>query len=199
MKHVIGQFVEIAVGAEVVVRFNAKRYRGMVADLLDWDSPKKKPTKEKKNERKKKKLAKVSSAYVRMYAYVRYVTWITYVDLYNSSILHSGRLQTAAQSTVDHPYKSMRICTDHFHSHEDSFIRTTTHSHVSDVRVVWLSIFNQYCTYVSLTVYCILSAWLKTCRASVGQVTGETLVRLLENLMELILLYIVEVWGDGNS
>ena len=57
MKHVIGQFVEIAVGAEVVVRFNAKRYRGMVADLLDWDSPKKKPTKEKKNERKKKKSA----------------------------------------------------------------------------------------------------------------------------------------------
>ena len=67
VKHVVGQLAEIAVGAEVVVRFNAKRYRGTVADLLDWDPPKKKkkPTREKENEKKKKKSAKVSAC-VRM-------------------------------------------------------------------------------------------------------------------------------------
>ena len=36
VKYVVGQLVKIAVGTEVVVRFNAKRYRGMVMDLLDW-------------------------------------------------------------------------------------------------------------------------------------------------------------------
>ena len=41
VKHVIGQLTEIAVGAEVVARFNAKRYRGRVANLLDWDPPNK--------------------------------------------------------------------------------------------------------------------------------------------------------------
>ena len=35
VKHVVGQFAEIVVGAEVVMRFNAKHYRSTVADLVD--------------------------------------------------------------------------------------------------------------------------------------------------------------------
>ena len=54
VKHVVGQLADIAVGAEVSVRFNAKRYRGTVTDLLGWEPPKKKskpsqPRKEKEN------------------------------------------------------------------------------------------------------------------------------------------------------
>ena len=68
VKHVVGQLADIAVGAEVSVRFNAKRYRGTVTDLLDWAPPKKKrkpsqSTKEKENEKKKKKSAKVSEVH----------------------------------------------------------------------------------------------------------------------------------------
>ena len=48
-------------GADVVVRFNAKRYHSTVDNLLDWDpTKKKKPTKEKENEKKKKKSLRVS-------------------------------------------------------------------------------------------------------------------------------------------
>ena len=111
MKHIIGQFVEIAVGAEVDVRFNAKRYLAQWPICWTGTLPRRS---QQKNERKKKKSAKVSSAYVRTYAYVQYVTRITYVDLYNSSILHSGCPQTAAQSTADLPYKSTQIHTE-FH------------------------------------------------------------------------------------
>ena len=39
-----------------------------------------------------------------------------------------------------------------------------------------------------------LSAWLKRCRTSVGEVKGETFVRLLEALVESVLLYGAEVW-----
>ena len=67
VKHVTGQLEDIAVGAEVTVRFNAKRYRATVADLLDWVPPtktkpamKQKLRKEKKDKQKKKS-AKVSS------------------------------------------------------------------------------------------------------------------------------------------
>ena len=60
VKHVIGQLKDIAVGAEVTVRFNAKRYCTTVADLLDWVPPmkktkpsmKQKPRKEKKDKQK---------------------------------------------------------------------------------------------------------------------------------------------------
>ena len=44
-----------------------------------------------------------------------------------------------------------------------------------------------------------LSAWLKRCRTSVGEVKGETFVRLLEALVELVLLYGAEVWGGGKQ
>ena len=69
VKHVVGQLAEITVGAEVVVMFNAKRYCGTVADLLDWDPPKKKKQTKEENEKKNKKSAKVS-AYVRMRIFV---------------------------------------------------------------------------------------------------------------------------------
>ena len=73
VKHIIGQLAKIMVGAEVVVRFNAKCYRGNVANLLDWAPPQQKkktskiqkPVKEN-NASRKKKAAKVS-----VYAYLR--------------------------------------------------------------------------------------------------------------------------------
>ena len=40
-----------------------------------------------------------------------------------------------------------------------------------------------------------LSDWLRRCRASVGEVRGETFRRLLEMLVGSVLLYGVEVWG----
>ena len=40
-----------------------------------------------------------------------------------------------------------------------------------------------------------LSDWLRRCRATVGEVKGATLVRLLEMLVESVLLYGVEAWG----
>jgi len=68
VKHVIGQLADIAVGAEVTVRFNAKRYRATVADLLDWVPPTKKTKpamkqklRKEKKDKQKKKSAKVSS------------------------------------------------------------------------------------------------------------------------------------------
>ena len=57
VKHVVGQLTDIVVGAEVVVRFNAKCYRGTVTNLLNWAPPKKKhkPSKvQKAGERKGK-------------------------------------------------------------------------------------------------------------------------------------------------
>ena len=42
VKHVIRQLEDIAVEAEVTVRFNAKRYCATVADLLEWVPPTKK-------------------------------------------------------------------------------------------------------------------------------------------------------------
>ena len=41
VKHVIGPRGEIAIGKEVVVKLNTRRYRGTVVNLLDWAPPKK--------------------------------------------------------------------------------------------------------------------------------------------------------------
>ena len=40
-----------------------------------------------------------------------------------------------------------------------------------------------------------LCAWLKSCRVSVGEVNGEASVKLLEALVESVLLYGAEVWS----
>ena len=44
-----------------------------------------------------------------------------------------------------------------------------------------------------------LSDWLRRCRATVGEVKGATFVRLLEMLIESVLLYGVEAWGCGGQ
>ena len=44
-----------------------------------------------------------------------------------------------------------------------------------------------------------LSDWLRWCRAAVGEVNGTTFVRLLEMLVESVLLYGAEVWGCGGQ
>ena len=44
-----------------------------------------------------------------------------------------------------------------------------------------------------------LSDWLRRCRAMMGKVKGATFVRILELLVESVLLYGVEVWGDGTQ
>ena len=44
-----------------------------------------------------------------------------------------------------------------------------------------------------------LSDWLRRCRASVGEVRGETFRRLLEMLVGSVLPYGVEVWGCGRQ
>ena len=40
-----------------------------------------------------------------------------------------------------------------------------------------------------------LNDWLRRCRATVREVKGATFVRLLELLVQSVLLYGVEVWG----
>ena len=44
-----------------------------------------------------------------------------------------------------------------------------------------------------------LSDWLRRCRASLGEVKGATFVRLVELLVESVLLYGAEVWGCGGQ
>ena len=44
-----------------------------------------------------------------------------------------------------------------------------------------------------------LSDWLRRCRATVGEVKGATFVRLMEMLVESVLLYGVEAWGCGGQ
>ena len=44
-----------------------------------------------------------------------------------------------------------------------------------------------------------LSDWLRRCKATVGEVKGATFVRLLEMLIESVLLYGVEAWGCGRQ
>ena len=44
-----------------------------------------------------------------------------------------------------------------------------------------------------------LSEWLRRCRAAVGEVKGATFVRLLEILVESVLLYGVEAWECGGQ
>ena len=42
-----------------------------------------------------------------------------------------------------------------------------------------------------------LSGWLRRCRTTVGEVRGATFVRLMESLVESVLLYGAEVWSGG--
>lgn len=44
-----------------------------------------------------------------------------------------------------------------------------------------------------------LNDWLRRCRATVREVKGATFVRLLELLVQSVLLYGVEVWGGGGG
>ena len=41
-----------------------------------------------------------------------------------------------------------------------------------------------------------LSDWIRRCRVAVGELRGETFVKLLEMLVDLVLLYGAEVWGS---
>ena len=41
-----------------------------------------------------------------------------------------------------------------------------------------------------------LSDWIKRCRIAVGELRGETFVKLLEMLVDSVLLYGAEVWGS---
>ena len=41
----------------------------------------------------------------------------------------------------------------------------------------------------------VLGYWLRRCRAAVGKVKGSTFIKLMEMLVESVLLYGAEVWG----
>ena len=43
------------------------------------------------------------------------------------------------------------------------------------------------------------SDWLRKCRDAAGEVRGKTFVRLMEMLVESVLLYGAEVWGGGSQ
>ena len=47
------------------------------------------------------------------------------------------------------------------------------------------------------TAVTALSDWLRRCRTIVGEVRGATFVRLMESIVESVLLYGAEVWGCG--
>ena len=68
VKHIIGQLEDIAVRAEVTVRFNAKHYRATVADLPDWVPPTKKtkPSMKQKLRKERKDKQKMKSAKVSL-------------------------------------------------------------------------------------------------------------------------------------
>ena len=44
-----------------------------------------------------------------------------------------------------------------------------------------------------------LSSWLRGCTAAIGEVKGETFMKLMELLVESVLLYGAEVWGCGRQ
>ena len=44
-----------------------------------------------------------------------------------------------------------------------------------------------------------LGDWLRRCRATVGEVKGATFMKLMEMLVETVLLYGAEVWGCGGQ
>ena len=44
-----------------------------------------------------------------------------------------------------------------------------------------------------------LGDWLRRCRAAVGEVKGSTFMKLMEMLVESVLLYGAEVWGCGGQ
>ena len=44
-----------------------------------------------------------------------------------------------------------------------------------------------------------LGDWLKRCTAAVGEVKGSTFMKLMEMLVESVLLYGAEVWGCGGQ
>ena len=43
-----------------------------------------------------------------------------------------------------------------------------------------------------------LSGWLRSCRAMVREVRGTTFKKLMEALVETVLLYGAQVWGDSR-
>jgi hypothetical protein len=42
VKHVLEERQKIVLGAEITVKFNAKRYKAVVRDLLEWEQPQRK-------------------------------------------------------------------------------------------------------------------------------------------------------------
>ena len=44
-----------------------------------------------------------------------------------------------------------------------------------------------------------LSEWLRKCRVVVGDVRGETFVKLMEVWVGSVLMYGAEVWGGGGQ
>ena len=54
IKHIIGKLAEVAVGGEVVIKLNSRRYHAKIVDLLDWTPPeKKRPTEKKKTKQQR--------------------------------------------------------------------------------------------------------------------------------------------------
>ena len=70
VKHIIGKLVEVAVGGEVVIKLNSRRYRAKVVDLLDWTPPK------KKRPAKKKETKQQGSKQVYKLLYVYFTSYI---------------------------------------------------------------------------------------------------------------------------
>ena len=64
VKHVIGPREEVAIGKEVVVKLNTRRYRGTVVKLLDLAHPKKKETAQRQQSRGREAKKKKTTARV---------------------------------------------------------------------------------------------------------------------------------------
>ena len=69
VKHIIGKLAEVAVGGEVVIKLNSRRYRAKIVDLLDWTPPeKKRPTEKKKtNQQGSTQVRCIPSYYILLY------------------------------------------------------------------------------------------------------------------------------------
>ena len=44
-----------------------------------------------------------------------------------------------------------------------------------------------------------LSDWMRRCRVTIGELRDETLVKLLNMLVDSVLLYGAEVWGSSSA
>ena len=44
-----------------------------------------------------------------------------------------------------------------------------------------------------------LAVWLSRCRMSTGEVKGETFIKLMEALVQFVLLYGAKLWGCGRK